>query len=146
MVLSFCIYCRKKDDCISASFFGIIKKKTGKAYFYLLIYLCSGLARKEDFPFITYYCPHCHALNKPKQLDGSISSLPSPKAGSVQMDEGILGLPSPKARSPKTGDGEAVLNASTSAAESIITSDSPVNAIPEIEEVSERASLEEKID
>jgi hypothetical protein len=62
------------------------------------------------------------------------------------MDEGILGLPSPKARSPKTGDGEAVLNASTSAAESIIASDSPINAIPEIEEVSERTSLEEKID
>ncbi|KAI7743708.1 hypothetical protein M8C21_014974 [Ambrosia artemisiifolia] len=26
----------------------------------------NGLARKEEFPFITYYCPHCHALNKPK--------------------------------------------------------------------------------
>ena len=23
----------------------------------------AGLARKEDFPHITYYCPHCHALN-----------------------------------------------------------------------------------
>ncbi|XP_031494574.1 uncharacterized protein At2g24330-like [Nymphaea colorata] len=23
----------------------------------------NGLARKEDFPYITYYCPHCHALN-----------------------------------------------------------------------------------
>ncbi|PNY02777.1 hypothetical protein L195_g026097, partial [Trifolium pratense] len=102
----------------------------------------NGLARKEDFPFITYYCPHCRALNKPKQLDGSIS----PKAGSVQMDERILALPSPKARSPKTGDGEAVLNASTSAAESIITSNSPVNAIPEIEEVSERTSSEDKTD
>ncbi|XP_076947890.1 uncharacterized protein At2g24330-like [Bidens hawaiensis] len=31
----------------------------------------NGLARKEDFPFITYYCPHCHALNKPKN---SVSS------------------------------------------------------------------------
>lgn len=23
----------------------------------------NGLARKEDFPYMTYYCPHCHALN-----------------------------------------------------------------------------------
>lgn len=23
----------------------------------------NGLARKEDFQYITYYCPHCHALN-----------------------------------------------------------------------------------
>ncbi|KAM0945239.1 putative Lunapark domain-containing protein [Dioscorea sansibarensis] len=30
----------------------------------------NGLARKEDFPYITYYCPHCHALNGPCQPDG----------------------------------------------------------------------------
>ncbi|KAK9086046.1 hypothetical protein Sjap_026457 [Stephania japonica] len=29
----------------------------------------NGLARKEDFPFITYYCPHCHALNRSQQLE-----------------------------------------------------------------------------
>ncbi|KAK8951175.1 hypothetical protein KSP39_PZI004915 [Platanthera zijinensis] len=23
----------------------------------------NGLARKEEFPHMTYYCPHCHALN-----------------------------------------------------------------------------------
>ncbi|CAK8568707.1 unnamed protein product [Lathyrus sativus] len=140
----------------------------------------NGLARKEDFPFITYYCPHCHALNKPKQLDGvsslpspnsrsvqmderilalpssnaagsvqldeHISGLPSPNAGSVQLDEHTSGLPSPKAGSPKTGDSEAVLNASASAAESTITSDNPVNDSLEIEEVSERTSLEERTD
>lgn len=27
----------------------------------------NGLARKEDYPHITYYCPHCHALNTSKQ-------------------------------------------------------------------------------
>ncbi|KAK1278171.1 hypothetical protein QJS04_geneDACA007278 [Acorus gramineus] len=27
----------------------------------------NGLARKEDFPYITYYCPHCHALNGRRQ-------------------------------------------------------------------------------
>ncbi|KAL5074262.1 hypothetical protein RYX36_013246 [Vicia faba] len=135
----------------------------------------NGLARKEDFPFITYYCPHCHALNKPKQLDG-VSGLPSPNsrsvqmdermlalrspnaAGSVQLDEHISGLPSPNGGSvqldehasgfpsPQTGDSEAVLNASASAAESTITGNSPVNNSPEIEEVSERKSLEEKTD
>ncbi|XP_010438086.1 PREDICTED: uncharacterized protein At2g24330-like [Camelina sativa] len=29
----------------------------------------NGLARKEDFAYITYYCPHCNALNKPKNSD-----------------------------------------------------------------------------
>ncbi|KAK1294751.1 Uncharacterized protein QJS10_CPA16g01516 [Acorus calamus] len=28
----------------------------------------NGLARKEDFPYITYYCPHCHALIGPQQM------------------------------------------------------------------------------
>ncbi|XP_073011846.1 uncharacterized protein At2g24330-like [Typha latifolia] len=27
----------------------------------------NGLARKEDFSYITYYCPHCHALNGSQQ-------------------------------------------------------------------------------
>ncbi|KAI7747322.1 hypothetical protein M8C21_021718 [Ambrosia artemisiifolia] len=31
----------------------------------------NGLARKEEFPFITYYCPHCHALNQPRNLSPS---------------------------------------------------------------------------
>lgn len=38
----------------------------------------NGLARKEDFLVITYYCPHCHALNKPKNLDENSSCLNSP--------------------------------------------------------------------
>lgn len=29
----------------------------------------NGLARKEDFPYITYYCPHCNALNGSQQAD-----------------------------------------------------------------------------
>lgn len=29
--------------------------------------IITGLARKEDFPFVTYYCPHCNALNRSKQ-------------------------------------------------------------------------------
>ncbi|XP_074365366.1 uncharacterized protein At2g24330-like [Apium graveolens] len=34
----------------------------------------NGLARREDFPYITYYCPHCNALNRPKQLEGNSPS------------------------------------------------------------------------
>ncbi|KAF6166664.1 hypothetical protein GIB67_005526 [Kingdonia uniflora] len=41
----------------------------------------NGLARKEDFPFITYYCPHCNALNKSKQLEDN--SAPIPGSSSV---------------------------------------------------------------
>nr|AFK47646.1 unknown [Lotus japonicus] len=89
----------------------------------------NGLAQKEDFPFITYYCPHCHALNKPKNL---------------HLDERISCLASPNTVSPKTGDGGAVKSASPSAVESIIPSNSPVSAGPEIEEISEKESFEEK--
>lgn len=30
-------------------------------------YMHNGLARKEDFPYITYYCPHCNVLNGSRQ-------------------------------------------------------------------------------
>ncbi|VAI58712.1 unnamed protein product [Triticum turgidum subsp. durum] len=33
----------------------------------------NGLARKEDYPHVTYYCPHCHALNTSKNLMGQYS-------------------------------------------------------------------------
>lgn len=81
----------------------------------------NGLARKEDFSFITYYCPHCHALNKPKQSDERISALNSPNT-----------------ESRKTDDSEEVKNANVSAAGSVITSNNPIKASPEIEEVSSR--------
>nr|BAD44212.1 putative protein [Arabidopsis thaliana] len=32
----------------------------------------NGLARKEDFAYITYYCPHCNALNKPKHSEENV--------------------------------------------------------------------------
>ncbi|OAY78778.1 Uncharacterized protein ACMD2_08447 [Ananas comosus] len=40
----------------------------------------NGLARKEDFPHITYYCPHCHALNTSKQDSVSSSDRTTPLA------------------------------------------------------------------
>ncbi|KAK7377306.1 hypothetical protein VNO80_02729 [Phaseolus coccineus] len=83
----------------------------------------NGLSRKEDFPFITYYCPHCHALNKPKVSDEHISF---PNTTS----------------SPKARDGEEVQKADAS--DSLIVSDNPVKATPEIEEVSDRAASGEE--
>uniref|UniRef100_A0A0A9HBE6 Lunapark zinc ribbon domain-containing protein n=1 Tax=Arundo donax TaxID=35708 RepID=A0A0A9HBE6_ARUDO len=41
----------------------------------------NGLARKEDFPHVTYYCPHCHALNMSNQLIGQYSG-----SGSGQLN------------------------------------------------------------
>lgn len=38
------------------------------------LFLYTGLARKEDFPFITYYCPRCHALNRPRNSSPSSPS------------------------------------------------------------------------
>ncbi|MED6109918.1 hypothetical protein PIB30_038001 [Stylosanthes scabra] len=89
----------------------------------------NGLARKEDFPFITYYCPHCRALNKPKQSDEHVSGGNSPNTGF-----------------PKADDGEAVVKTnSASAVDSIIKSNNPLDTrSPEIEEVSEVASSGEK--
>ncbi|KAE9586984.1 hypothetical protein Lal_00004833 [Lupinus albus] len=84
----------------------------------------NGLARKEDFPFVTYYCPHCHALNKPKLSDDRTSGHTSPNVGSP----------------PKTDADHEVKDTITSVVESMITSKSS----PEIEEVLERQVLEEK--
>ncbi|KAF3784475.1 Uncharacterized protein EJ110_NYTH27276, partial [Nymphaea thermarum] len=48
----------------------------------------NGLARKEDFPYITYYCPHCRALNssdlqqaQPSGSSSNNNSGPSPADG-----------------------------------------------------------------
>ncbi|WJX09910.1 hypothetical protein P8452_00691 [Trifolium repens] len=90
-------------------------------------YMHNGLARREEFPFITYYCPHCHALNKPKQSDEPISGFNLPNTGS-----------------PKTDDGEAVKNASISSSDSLVGNIKPVDATPEIEQISEEATPEIK--
>ncbi|KAL1547955.1 hypothetical protein AAHA92_16254 [Salvia divinorum] len=29
----------------------------------------NGLASKEEYPFVTYYCPHCQALNQPRNSE-----------------------------------------------------------------------------
>ncbi|WOL10728.1 hypothetical protein Cni_G19487 [Canna indica] len=56
----------------------------------------NGLARKEDFPHISYYCPHCHALNTSQQsaeLDSSsgrgisLTPVEGKSEGNVAKDE-----------------------------------------------------------
>ncbi|KAK4778427.1 hypothetical protein SAY86_005955 [Trapa natans] len=44
----------------------------------------NGLARKEDFPYITYYCPHCHALNRTKNWEQPLSGNISPGMHSIR--------------------------------------------------------------
>ncbi|KAK1416705.1 hypothetical protein QVD17_25821 [Tagetes erecta] len=69
----------------------------------------NGLARKEDFLVITYYCPHCHALNKPRNLDESSTCNSSPNVRSLMTRHHALnkgGNPSdpnsPDMKSPPT--------------------------------------------
>ncbi|VAH54176.1 unnamed protein product [Triticum turgidum subsp. durum] len=45
----------------------------------------NGLARKEDFAFVTYYCPHCNALNGPRQHEDGESV----QAGASLADSGV---------------------------------------------------------
>ncbi|KAI4376377.1 hypothetical protein MLD38_014146 [Melastoma candidum] len=57
----------------------------------------NGLAMKEDFPTIMYYCPHCHAFNRPRNMEkatyifGSSDKSPRGKkiGGNVSGDESI---------------------------------------------------------
>ncbi|XP_022754399.1 uncharacterized protein At2g24330-like [Durio zibethinus] len=81
----------------------------------------NGLARKEDFPYITYYCPHCHALNRPKQLEDYVSSS------------------SPSSMSPlkSGGTGDAIKHSRGSMGEGVSMSNSPARAGSKIEEVTE---------
>ena len=61
------IHEQNKDDCSFISFLSSV-----------------GLVKREDFPFITYYCPHCHALNRSNQLDEQVSGNGSPGSDSVR--------------------------------------------------------------
>ncbi|WZZ09711.1 hypothetical protein YC2023_095632 [Brassica napus] len=75
----------------------------------------NGLARKEDFAYITYYCPHCNALNKPKYSEENPLLLP-PVPAPLVTD------------SPSLIETSEVVNSSSSSSE---RGNSP---IPEIEE------------
>uniref|UniRef100_A0ACD5ZCE6 Uncharacterized protein n=1 Tax=Avena sativa TaxID=4498 RepID=A0ACD5ZCE6_AVESA len=49
----------------------------------------NGLARKEDYPHITYYCPHCNALNASKHSAGQFSGSSSGPSTPVAPADGI---------------------------------------------------------
>ncbi|XP_020595482.1 uncharacterized protein At2g24330-like [Phalaenopsis equestris] len=53
----------------------------------------NGLSRKEDFPHITYYCPHCHALNTSMKIDNQNLPLTGSNTGSVTSAETKNSLP-----------------------------------------------------
>ncbi|CAA2954607.1 uncharacterized protein At2g24330-like [Olea europaea subsp. europaea] len=72
----------------------------------------NGLARKEDFRYITYYCPHCNALNKPKLPDQHVSGLTSPKMTSLM----------------NVDDAKVTRNADDSTIDSLSAGSSPVAA------------------
>ncbi|KAL9428520.1 hypothetical protein AB3S75_030502 [Citrus x aurantiifolia] len=117
----------------------------------------NGLARKEDFPYITYYCPHCNALNRPKEseghISGSISSLPPKEL--EELVSGSISNPPPKvseehvagcsSSSPNmsTLTADSVNNATTSPLSgSICGSNSPVREGLGTEEAEKVASLD----
>ncbi|XP_068637088.1 uncharacterized protein At2g24330-like [Aristolochia californica] len=54
----------------------------------------NGLARKEDFAYITYYCPHCNALNGTQPQDGSGSGFSSYNVRAVPAGDGGISTPS----------------------------------------------------
>ncbi|XP_057769026.1 uncharacterized protein At2g24330-like [Salvia miltiorrhiza] len=50
----------------------------------------NGLARKEEYSYVTYYCPHCNALNQPKhseRVSGSTTRSTSPTMASSVVEE-----------------------------------------------------------
>ncbi|KAF8702745.1 hypothetical protein HU200_001359 [Digitaria exilis] len=54
----------------------------------------NGLARKEDFPHVTYYCPHCRALNLSNQSIGQCSSSQSGQLSPLAIADSKIELSS----------------------------------------------------
>jgi hypothetical protein len=49
----------------------------------------TGLARKEDFRYVTYYCPHCQALNMSNHTIGQSSGSDSGQLSPVAPADGV---------------------------------------------------------
>ncbi|GFP79928.1 uncharacterized protein at2g24330 [Phtheirospermum japonicum] len=77
----------------------------------------NGLARKEDFPYVTYYCPHCSALNRPKQSDDRVSVSDSPPTKATVDDAVVV-------TSPSGSTGEKVSLSASPVADATDTSES----------------------
>lgn len=72
----------------------------------------SGLARKEDFPHITYYCPHCNALNASNQSEVRLPS-PSardPETSVVEAQAAVIATDSKVVQTPVTGTDTKVVS------------------------------------
>ncbi|KAK3141177.1 hypothetical protein QOZ80_4BG0330450 [Eleusine coracana subsp. coracana] len=101
----------------------------------------NGLSRKEDFAFITYYCPHCNALNGSRQHDdqelvsNSVKESPSPRSdGSVGPN---FGKESPHSHSDSTIDHAGASLASSSIASPVVSSLRTVEEHPAEDSVEE---------
>ncbi|KAL5558284.1 hypothetical protein UlMin_034495 [Ulmus minor] len=87
----------------------------------------NGLARKEDFPYITYYCPHCHALNKSLQSEEQrVSGSSTPNSSSINA----------------MTSGDAMNSLTGSVSKAVILSNSSMTAVPETEEVTNVAATD----
>jgi len=64
---------------------------TYRNWMHCMIRELAGLARKEDFPHVTYYCPHCHALNMSNQSIGQCSGSDSGQLSPVALL--LMGFP-----------------------------------------------------
>ncbi|RRT51348.1 hypothetical protein B296_00010435 [Ensete ventricosum] len=87
----------------------------------------AGLAKKEDFAYITYYCPHCHALN-----------------GGSRHSEEELGSNSGKNTPTSSLDGDAI-NHSKNNADSF-TGNAVVSSLATVEEIRGGGTDENVID
>lgn len=73
-----------------------------------LFLILAGLARKEDFPYIAYYCPHCHALNRPKNSEQPLSGNTSPEMDPTRPGSGGNGFgESPKGAIAPSGSAQS---------------------------------------
>ncbi|XP_021725151.1 uncharacterized protein At2g24330-like [Chenopodium quinoa] len=71
----------------------------------------NGLASKEDFPYVTYICPHCHAVNGPRIQQERSSGTDASNMGSVvSADHGhaTTGVDSPHDSTVDDVNGETV--------------------------------------
>lgn len=80
----------------------------------------NGLARKEDFAYITYYCPHCNALNRPKKMEGVVSDSHPLSMGTSLVNSPVVGSSTP------VDDSTAVQNASASLSSKVFDNSCPV--------------------
>ncbi|GAV65195.1 DUF2296 domain-containing protein [Cephalotus follicularis] len=105
----------------------------------------NGLAMKEDFKYLTYYCPHCHALNRPKQLEEHVSGSVSPNMCSLSGNSVVINNSDPAnnrvltSNSPAGSEIEEVNEKVTSSdLDSVLTSSSPTGSL--IEEGNEKVT------